>query len=125
MTTVDNQIDQTTGTIRIRATFDNKTGDLFPNEFVNARLLVEEIHGAVLIPIAAIQRTTNSAFVYLIGSDSKVKVRTITIGLMEGDDAQVTSGLNPGDVVVLTGVDKLDNGTLVNPQIQDKRGQGK
>jgi multidrug efflux system membrane fusion protein len=121
LTTVDNQIDQTTGTVRLRATFDNGNNALFPNQFVNARLLVEEKRGVVLLPSAAIQRGSNTGFVYLVTPDSKVTVRNLTIGVSEGDDSEITSGLKAGDMVVLTGVDKLQEGSAVNPQIQGER----
>ena len=117
LTTVDNQIDQTTGTIRLRATFDNAKETLFPNEFVNIRLLVEEKRGVLLIPSAAIQRNSNSTFVYLVQQDSTVTVRNIMIGTTEGDDSEITGGLQAGDVVVMTGVDQLQEGSKVTVQI--------
>jgi membrane fusion protein, multidrug efflux system len=117
LTTVDNQIDQTTGTIRLRATFDNAMETLFPNEFVNIRLLVEQKRGIVLISSAAIQRTSNSTYVYLVQPDSTVTVRNITIGTTEGDNSEITSGLQAGDVVVMTGVDRLQEGSKVSVQI--------
>jgi membrane fusion protein, multidrug efflux system len=116
LTTVDNQIDQTTGTVRLRATFDNQDGSLFPNQFVNARLLVQEKRGVVLLPSAAIQRSSNATFVYLIKSDSTVTARNITEGTTEGDDSEIVSGLNDGDTVVMTGADKLQEGSKVNAQ---------
>jgi membrane fusion protein, multidrug efflux system len=116
LTTVDNQIDQTTGTVRLRATFDNKDDSLFPNQFVNARLLVQEKRGVILLPSAAIQRSSNATFVYLIKPDSTVTVRNITEGTTEGDDSEITSGLNDGDPVVMTGADKLEEGSKVNAQ---------
>ncbi len=129
LTTVDNQIDQTTGTVRLRATFDNKDDSLFPNQFVNARLLVQEKRGVVLLPSAAIQRSANATFVYLVKPDSTVTLRNITEGTTEGDDSEITSGLNAGDTVVMTGADKLQEGSKVNAQIpQDsssKTGGGK
>lgn len=117
LTTIDNQIDQTTGTVRLRATFDNQDGALFPYQFVNARLLVQEKIGVVLLNQAAIQRNSNATFVFLVQPDSTVITRSITVGTVEGDDAEITSGLAPGDVVVLTGADKLSDGTPVNVQI--------
>ena len=117
LTTIDNQIDQTTGTIRIRATFDNKNNQLFPNQFVNARLLVQEKRGVVLLPSAAIQRTSDYTFVFLVKPDSTVTIRKVTVGATEDDVSEITSGLNAGDVVVMTGVDKLQEGTHVQAQI--------
>jgi multidrug efflux system membrane fusion protein len=120
--TVDNQIDQTTGTVRLRANFNNEDGALFPNQFVNARLLVEERRGVVLLPSAAIQRSSNSTYVYLIRPDSTVTVRNIKEGITEGDQSEITSGLKAGDVVVLTGADKLQEGSKVNAQMQPDGG---
>jgi len=122
LVTIDNEIDQTTGTVRLRATFDNQSGALFPNQFVNARLLVQEKRGVVLIPNAAIQRTSSTTFVYLVQPNSIVLVRNITLGTGEADNTEVTSGLNPGDVVVMTGADKLEQGSKVNAQIQGESG---
>jgi multidrug efflux system membrane fusion protein len=116
LTTLDNQIDPTTGTVKIRATFDNKDNALFPNQFVNARLLVEVKHGVTLVHTAAVQRNSQITYVYLVKSDSTVTVRPITVGTTEGDDAEVSSGLAPGDVVVMTGVDKLQEGSKVRVQ---------
>jgi multidrug efflux system membrane fusion protein len=120
--TMDNQIDQTTGTLRLRAIFDNKDDALFPNQFVNARLLVEEKRGVTLMPTAAIQRSAQKTFVYLVKPDQTVTVRNVTLGTTEGDEAEVTSGLVPGDVVVTTGVDKLQEGSKVNAQITEGSG---
>ncbi len=117
LTTVDNQIDQTTGTVRLRATFDNKTNALFPNQFVNARLLVEERRGVILIPNAAIQRNGTATFVYLVTPQSTVTMRTVSVGVTEGGNSEITSGLQAGDVVIVAGVDKLQEGTPVTAQI--------
>jgi membrane fusion protein, multidrug efflux system len=117
LTTLDNQIDQTTGTLRLRADFPNIDNELFPNQFVNARMLVEEKHGVTLAPTAAIQRTSSTIFVYMVKPDSTATIRNVTLGTTEGDDSEITSGLQPGDIVVLTGVDKLNEGTRVAPQI--------
>lgn len=118
LTTIDNQIDPTTGTLRLRATFPNSDNALFPNQFVNVRLLVEKKTGVTLAPTAALQRNTNNTYVYVVKPDSTVTLRNVTVGASEGDDSEIASGLVPGDVVVLTGVDKLDEGTKVNAQIQ-------
>jgi len=122
--TTDNEIDSTTGTIRLRATFDNKDQKLFPNQFVNARLLVEEKSGVVLMPAAALQRNANSTFVYLVNPDSHVTLRNVNVGVMEGDDAEITSGLDAGNVVVLTGADKLQEGSKVVTQIPGEQSGG-
>jgi multidrug efflux system membrane fusion protein len=125
--TFDNQIDPTTGTIKLRATFDNRDGALFPNQFVNARLLVEEKRGVTLIPTAAVQRNAQKTYIYKVipdpkAPDSKVAtVRQIIIGTTEGEDSEVTSGLVPGDVVVMTGVDRLQEGTKVRVQVAGEK----
>lgn len=118
LTTIDNQIDQTTGTLKLRATFDNSHNELFPNQFVNARLLVEEKYGVTLIPSAAVQRNERMTYAWLVKPDSTVTVREIATGTTEGTDTEVTSGLEPGDVVVMTGVDKLQEGAKVNAQLE-------
>ena len=117
LTTLDNQIDPTTGTLKLRATFDNAKGTLFPNQFVNARLLVEEKRGVTLVPTAAIQRNSQATYVFVVEADSTVTVVPIVIGTTEGADSEVTNGLVPGEVVVMTGVDKMEEGTKVNAQI--------
>ena len=125
LTTVDNEIDQTTGTVRLRATFDNKDRALFPSQFVNIKLLVQEKAGVVLLNAAAIQRNSNATFVFLVQPDSTVTSRNIQVGVTEGDDAEITSGLQPGDVVVLTGADKLQEGSKVSVQIPGEKPGGK
>jgi multidrug efflux system membrane fusion protein len=117
LTTTDNEIDPTTGTLKLRASFDNQDGALFPNQFVNAKLLVEEKRGVILAPTAAIQRNNQSTYVYVVKPDSTVTVRTVTVGVTQGDDSEITSGLMPDEVIVMTGVDKLQEGTKVNAQI--------
>ncbi len=113
LSTLDNEIDPTTGTLKLRATFGNAKGTLFPNQFVNARLLVQNKRGVTLVPTAAVQRNAQSTYVYVVKPDSTVTVRAITIGTTEGDDSEVVSGLKPGEVVVMTGVDKLQEGSRV------------
>ena len=117
LTTLDNQIDPTTGTLKLRATFQNPKGTLYPNQFVNAKLLVQEKHGVTLVPTAAVQRNSQATYVYVVNADSTVTVRPIAIGTTEGNDSEVTSGLVPGEIVVMTGVDKLQGGSKVSAQI--------
>jgi multidrug efflux system membrane fusion protein len=123
LSTLDNQIDQSTGTVKLRANFDNRDNALFPNQFVNARLLVEEKHGVTLVPTVAVQRNTQMTYVYQVKPDSTVTVTPVTIGTTEGDEAEVRSGLSPGAVVVMTGVDKLQEGTKVKAQMYDEKRQ--
>jgi multidrug efflux system membrane fusion protein len=125
LTTYDSQVDVTTGTIKMRATFDNPNSVLFPNQFVNVRLLVEQKRGVTLVSRAVIQRTTTTTYVYVVKDDHTVTVRQITEGVTEGDNTEITSGLAPGDVVVMTGVDKLQEGAVVNVQMADATGAAK
>ncbi len=115
--TLDNQIDQTTGTLRLRALFNNKDDALFPNQFVNARLLVNEKHNVTLVPNTAIQRNAQTTYVYLVKPDQTVTIRPVTVGTSDADESEIVSGLSPSDVVVTTGVDKLQEGSKVNAQI--------
>ncbi len=117
LATIDNQIDPTTGTLKLRAVFDNAKNELFPNQFVNARLLVEQKQGVTLIPTATVERNGQATYVWLVKPDSTVTVRPITIGVSEGTDTEVTSGLDPGAVVVMTGIDKLQEGVKVHVQM--------
>jgi multidrug efflux system membrane fusion protein len=117
VTALDNEIDPTTGTLRLRATFQNEAGTMFPNQFINVRLLVEEKHGVTLVPAAAVQRNAQATYVFLVKPDQTVTSRPITMGTTEGDESEVTSGLTAGDVVVMTGVDKLQEGSKVDAQV--------
>jgi multidrug efflux system membrane fusion protein len=111
--TIDNQIDPNTGTVRFKAVFANEDNALFPNQFVNARLLVDTKQGAIIVPTAAIQRSPQATFVYVVKDDSTVEVRNVVVGPTEGDDVAVDSGLSPGEVVVTEGVDRLQRGMKV------------
>jgi membrane fusion protein, multidrug efflux system len=122
LVTVDNQIDPSTGSLRLRADFDNSRQAFFPNQFVNVRLLVEEKTGITMVPRAVIQRTTSTTYVYLVKDDHTVTVRQITEGATEGENTEITSGLSPGDAAVMTGVDKLQEGTPVTVQMADESG---
>ncbi len=123
LSTLDNQIDPTTGTLKLRAIFDNKDDHLFPNQFVNARMLVEEKHGVTIVPTAAIQRNSQMSYVYLVKPDQTVTVRPVTVGTTEGERAEIASGLQPGDVVVMSGVDKLQEGSKVVVHFPGEGGQ--
>jgi multidrug efflux system membrane fusion protein len=113
LTTFDNQIDTTTGTFKLRATFANPQGALFPNQFVNVRLLVDTLSGATLVPNAAIQLGADGGFVYLLQSDSTVTARKIVAGPSDANNTVITSGLAAGDKVVVDGVDRLREGAKV------------
>jgi multidrug efflux system membrane fusion protein len=113
--TLDNQIDPTTGTLKLKAIFQNEDGSLFANQFVNARLLVDTTHDAILIPTAAIQRNAQGAFVYLIKPDQTASISNITVGTTDGDTAAV-QGLQPGQTIAVKGFEKLQDGVKVAVQ---------
>jgi multidrug efflux system membrane fusion protein len=110
---VDNQIDTTTGTVKVRAQFDNADNKLFPNQFVNARLLIKTLENVVTVPTSAIQRGSPGAYVYVIGADNTVAVRQITTGVVDGNLTAVNSGLSGGERVVVDGTDRLRDGLHV------------
>ena len=125
VTTLDNQIDTTTGTVKLRAEFDNSEDKLFPNQFVNAQLLVKSLQDVVTVPTAAIQRGAPGTYVYIINADNTVSVRPIKVGPTDGEKAAVDSGLAPGDRVVIDGADRLRDGARVTiPGSGDQDGRG-
>ncbi|WP_416047690.1 MdtA/MuxA family multidrug efflux RND transporter periplasmic adaptor subunit [Cupriavidus basilensis] len=111
--TTDNQIDTTTGTVKLKAIFQNQDGLLFPNQFVNMRTKVDTIEDATVVPVAAIQRGQQGTFVYVVDDSSKVKVQVVTLGTSDGDRTVVTKGLQPGQRVVVDGADRLKEGMTV------------
>lgn len=111
--TIDNQVDTTTGTVKARATFPNKDLKLFPNEFVNAKLLVKMLYKVNLVPTAAIQRNADVAYVYVVQPNKTVQSHNIQIADTEGNYAAAT-GVNPGDTVVVDGFDQLQDGTKIS-----------
>jgi multidrug efflux system membrane fusion protein len=111
--TFDNEIDTTTGTIKLKATFPNRDNALFPNQFVNARLLVTTQRGVILVPTAAIQRNAQDSFVYVVKPDQTVAMQTVSAGTTDGDVTAV-EGLKAGDVIAVDGFDKLQNGVKVS-----------
>jgi multidrug efflux system membrane fusion protein len=125
LTTIDNQIDPTTGTVKLRGAFGNQDNALFPNQFVNARLLVEEKRGVTLVPSAVLQRSSQMAYVYVVKPDSTVTIRQVTLGTTEGDQSEITAGLAPAEVVVMTGVDKLQEGSKVTVHLYGEKPPGK
>src|SRR5262249_55184359 len=110
---VDNQVDDTTGTVRLKGLFSNEGYGLFSNQFVNARLLVDTLRGAVIIPTAALQRSPQGTYVWVIKPDSTVEMRTVTIAHTEGEDTAIGSGVSGGEQVVTDGVDNLQPGAKV------------
>ncbi len=122
--TVDNQIDITTGTVRVRATFPNTNFTLFPNEFVNARLLVRTLTGVNLLPAAAIQRDNDTTFVYVVDAATEtVHTRNIDVATIDGEVAAAT-GVAPGDTLVVDGFDRLVDGAKVRPTPAPSFGSG-
>ncbi|HME01329.1 MAG TPA: efflux RND transporter periplasmic adaptor subunit [Terriglobia bacterium] len=122
LATIDNQIDPSTGTLRLRAIFANTDNALFPNEFINFRLLVEQKTGVTLLANAAIQRNSQMTYVWMVKPDSTATVRQIAVGTTEGSDSEITSGLSPGDTVVMTGVDKLQENSKVTAHFEGTAG---
>ena len=114
--TIDNQIDTTTGTYKLKAQFDNSKNELFPNQFVNMHLLVDTKKNVVLVPTTAILRGAQGIYVFAVGPDNKVKIHNVTLAETTGNTTGILSGLNPGDVVVTDGQDKLQDGTKVEPR---------
>ena len=111
--TTDNQIDQSTGTTRMKAVFENKDNALFPNQFVNVKLLLDIRSEAIIVPVAAIQRGPQGTFVYVVKADQTVEVRPVTVGPSSNDTASIEAGLSAGETVVVDGVDKLRAGSTV------------
>jgi multidrug efflux system membrane fusion protein len=133
--TVDNQIDPATGTVKLKAQFANEDLSLFPNQFVNVRMLVDTRAGATVIPAAAVQRGTPGTFVYAVDPDSKVvSVRKVKLGPAQGETISVEEGIKPGTLVVVDGADKLREGAVVEMVVRDnsppkeggpRKGEGK
>ena len=124
---LDNQVDATTGTLRLKATFDNEDGMLFPNQFVNARLLVDTRKDAIVVPSATIQQGPAGTYVYVVLADETVELRPVVTGPSQGNDTLIESGLSAGETVVLDGIDKLKNGSKVSFRGKDEAagGEGK
>jgi multidrug efflux system membrane fusion protein len=113
LATVDNQVDTTTGTVKMRAQFDNKNDELFPNQFVNIRLLVNTEHDQTLIPVAAVQRGSQGDFVFVVEPDKTVAMRTVKLGPSDSSKVVIEQGIKPGDTVVVDGADRLRDGAQV------------
>jgi multidrug efflux system membrane fusion protein len=113
VTVLDNQVDTTTGMVKLRAQFDNQDEALFPNQFVNIRLLVDTLQNAIAAPTAAVQHGAPGDYTYVVDADGKARVRVLKLGQTDGDYVAVTSGLSAGDVVVVDGADRLREGAAV------------
>lgn len=123
--TVDNQIDATTGTVKLKAEFANTDNALFPNQFVNVRLRVDTRSGATLMPTAAVQRSTQGSFVYVVEQGQTVSVRPVVLGTQSGDLVAVEKGLTPDEQVVIDGADKLRQGAKIDiPSAGGAQGEG-
>ena len=115
--TIDNEIDPTTGTYKLKSVFNNSDNALFPNQFVNVHLLVDTMHNLTIVPAAAIQRGPQGTYVYAVGSDNTVKIHTVTVALTTANSVGLNGGVNDGDVVVIDGQDKLQDGSKVTPTL--------
>jgi membrane fusion protein, multidrug efflux system len=113
--TIDNQIDTTTGTYKLKAVFNNDRNILFPNQFVNVHLLADVKKNLVIVPASAIQRGPQGTYVYVVQSGNAAKIQTVTIAQTTANSVGLSAGLNAGDVVVVDGQDKLQDGSQVNP----------
>ena len=120
---IDNQMDQTTGTIRMKAEFPNKDLQLWPGQFVNVRVLVETLKQVVVVPVSAVQRGPSGTFVYAIDADSKAVVRAVKVGQQDDTSAVIPEGLKPDERVVTTGFTRLSNGTRVRVQAGEGEGE--
>lgn len=121
---IDNQIDPTTGTVKLKAVFANSDGALFPNQFVNARILIDTLRNVTLVPNAAIQRSPQSTFVYTVNPDNTVAAKNVEVKLTQGDQTAIAHGLNPGETVVIDGIDKLQPGTKVVARTAEQAQRG-
>jgi multidrug efflux system membrane fusion protein len=114
LASLDNQIDSATGTVKAKAEFVNDDESLFPNQFVNVRVLLDTLHGATVIPTSALQRSSTGLFVYVVNpADKTVAQRTVQTGPTEGERVAINSGVQPGEIVVTDGIDKLREGSVV------------
>ena len=125
LSTIDNTVDPTTGTFKLRATFPNDDEMLFPNQFVNISMLLDVQHGATVVSTSAIERGQQGSFVYVVGADNKVTAKTVTLGTTEGERVAVLTGIEPGDKVVVDGADRLKDGMEVDAQFPNAQGGGK
>ncbi|WP_437201473.1 efflux RND transporter periplasmic adaptor subunit [Planctomicrobium sp. SH664] len=121
---IDNQVDATTGTLRMKAVFENLDHALFPNQFVNARLLIDTLEKAIVVPSAAVQRGPENMYVYVLQPDSTVQLRPVTIGPVQGAETCLLTGVEAGETVVTSGIDKLQPGSKVTLREPDGQKAG-
>jgi multidrug efflux system membrane fusion protein len=122
LSTLDNTVDPSTGTFKLRATFANDDEALFPDQFVNVSMLLNVLKGSTVIPTSAIERGQQGSFVYVVGPDNKVSAKTVTLGAVDGERQAVLSGVSPGDKVVVDGADRLKDGLEVVPTFPTRPG---
>jgi len=134
LASADNQVDPQTGTVKLKAQFENADGGLFPNQFVNVRMKLDTLRDAVIVPSAAVQRGSQGMFVYVVRADNTVEVRAVKLGPLEGQRQSIADGLRPGETVVTDGVDRLRPGAQVEvaaarpeakPPAEFKKGGGR
>ena len=124
LATLDNQIDPTTGTVKLKAVFANRENELFPNQFVNVKLLLDVKKDAIIVPSAAIQKNPQGAFVYLLNPDKTVSMKQIQTGISQGGETSVVEGLDVGEKVVVDGAERLRDGSKVEVKEKDQTGKG-
>jgi membrane fusion protein, multidrug efflux system len=124
LSTIDNTVDPTTGTFKLRAVFPNEDEALFPNQFVNVSMLIDVQQGVTVVSTSAIERGQQGSFVYVVGADNKVSAKTVTLGATEGERVAVLTGINSGDKVVVDGADRLKDGMEVDPQFANQGAGG-
>jgi multidrug efflux system membrane fusion protein len=122
--TIDNTVDPTTGTFKLRAVFPNDDEALFPNQFVNVSMLIDVLRGSTVVSTSAIERGQQGSFVYVVDADNKVSAKPVTLGATEGERVAVLTGVNPGDKVVVDGADRLKDGMVVDPQFPSQAAGG-
>jgi multidrug efflux system membrane fusion protein len=123
--TVDNQIDPTTGTVRLKALFENKDNALFPSQFVNAKLLVDVLRGLIIVPSSGIQRGSQGIFVYVVRADRTAEIRPVTVAEVQGGEAAITKGLQAGELVVVDGAERLREGAKMELKGQTSGANGR
>ena len=124
LTTVDNQIDPTTGTVKLKATFANRESELFPNQFVNIRLLLDVKKDVIIVPTAAIQKSPQGAFAFVLNPDKTVAMRTVKTGISQGGETSIVEGLAVGEQVVVDGAERLRDGSKVEVKEREQPGKG-
>jgi len=125
LSAVDSTIDTTTGTVKLRALFDNSNNELFPNQFVNIHLLIDTLVNQTLVPTASIQRGAQGTFVFIVNPDKTVAMRAVTTGATDGEHTVIAKGLKPGDTIVVDGADRLSDGSLIEIPAAPKAAIGK